>query len=221
MPFFSQALKNEEERSIDMTKEELAGEIAKGLIETGVEGGYDAISRSTAGDYPSIGCSQWEGGRANALLERIPGGTRFMHRSYSNLKISGELPALAGLLASSEGQAAQLELLSNDCLTYVSALQTVPTLDDSRCLIYAGIWCPTSHYVVSTFLKRRYGRGYNLRSLKAMRDMFYNEYAAAAGCSEYAAGYANRAERTYQYVASIDLTTLYGVPVYGEGPFGR
>jgi len=42
-----------------MTKEELAQEIAKGLINTGVEGGFNAVSCSTAGDYPSIGCSQW------------------------------------------------------------------------------------------------------------------------------------------------------------------
>ena len=50
-----------------MTKEELARAIAKGIIETGIEGDYGSVSCSTAGDYPSIGVSQWEGERANRL----------------------------------------------------------------------------------------------------------------------------------------------------------
>ena len=37
----------------------------------------------------------------------------------------------------------------------------------------------------------------------------------------YRAGYANRAEATYQYVAGIDLTTPYGVPAYGFAGNGR
>ena len=36
----------------------LAREIAKGLIKTGIEGGYDSVTKSTAYDYPSIGVSQ-------------------------------------------------------------------------------------------------------------------------------------------------------------------
>ena len=44
-----------------MTREEMARYIAQGLIETGIEGGYDAVSCSMAGDYPSLGVSQWEG----------------------------------------------------------------------------------------------------------------------------------------------------------------
>ena len=32
----------------------LAKEIAKGLINTGIEGGYDSVAKSTAYDYPSI-----------------------------------------------------------------------------------------------------------------------------------------------------------------------
>ena len=55
-----------------------------------------------------------------------------------------------------------------------------------------------------------------------MKNVFKEEYYIAADVGErYALGYANRAENTYQYVAGIDLTTPYGVPVYGEGPFGR
>ncbi len=77
-----------------MTIEELAKEIAKGLIETGIEGGYGSVSCSTAGDYPSIGCSQWEGGRADELLESIPGGEQYAHRTYSDLEYSGDLDGL-------------------------------------------------------------------------------------------------------------------------------
>lgn len=73
-----------------MTVQELAYEIAKGLVETGVEGGYGSVSRSTAGDYPSIGCSQWEGERANELLARIPDGDYYAHRSYSDICNSGD-----------------------------------------------------------------------------------------------------------------------------------
>ena len=126
------------------------------------------------------------------------------------------------MLDSTNGQYAQLEKLKEDCLDYVDTLQGIVFLDDSRCIIYAGMWCPTSTSVVARFIRRRQERGYNIRSLETMRDMFRDEYAAAAciPASRYA-GYENRAERTYQYVAAIDLTTPYGVPVYGEGPFGR
>lgn len=82
-----------------MTKEELAKEIAKGLIETGVEGGYDAVTCSTAGDYPSMGCSQWEGlgGRGDYLLSWIDGGDYFAGRTFSDIRDSYELGALAQL----------------------------------------------------------------------------------------------------------------------------
>jgi len=203
-----------------MTNEELAQEIAKGLINTGVEGGCDAVSCSTAGDYPSIGCSQWEGGRADNLLGNIPGGDKFLGRTYSDIEAAGEINALATLLDSPEGQQAQIDMLAEDTAVYVDALQAVEKFDDSRCLIYAGIWCPTSHRVVSKFLQRRQERGYNLRSLETMRDMFRDEYATAADCEEYAPGYENRAESTYQYVAGIDLSA-YDVPAYGDGPFSR
>lgn len=44
-----------------MTNEQLAYEIARGIGQTGVEGHYGSVSCSTAGDYPSMGISQWEG----------------------------------------------------------------------------------------------------------------------------------------------------------------
>lgn len=204
-----------------MTNEQLAYEIAKGLVATGVEGGYDAVSCSTAGDYPSIGCSQWEGERANVLLGYIDGGAYFANRTYSDIEESGEIQALKQLLDSPQGQEAQNMILQDDVLElYVPALKRVPNLDDSRCFIYAGIWCPTSHDVVRRFLINRSDR--NIRSLENVRTMFRDEYYIAASVGEmYALGYANRAENTYQYVASIDLTTPYGVPVYGDTENGR
>ena len=52
--------------------------------------------------------------------------------------------------------------------------------------------------------------------------MFKNFYWIAADVGAmYRAGYANRAENTYQYVAGIDLTTPYGIPAYGDTPNGR
>ena len=204
-----------------MTVEELGKEIAKGLITTGIEGAFNSVSCSTAGDYPSIGCSQWEGGRGDSLLSMIPGGDRFIGRSYSDIVNSGELSALKELLDSEEGQNAQKILLAKDCEVYVKTLQEVPNLDDSRCMIYAGMWCPTSHYVVSRFLKNRAHR-INMRSMLALRDIFRDEYAKAASVpSNCYQGYANRAEITYQYVAGADLTTEYGVGWYGTYEWGK
>ena len=206
-----------------MTNEQLAYEIARGIGQTGVEGSYNSVTRSTAGDYPSIGISQWEGlgGRGDRLLSYIDGGHYFASRSYSDIKYSGDLPALKQLLESPQGQEAQNQILAADCLEmYVPALKQVPTLNDSRCFIYAGIWCPTSHIVVRRFLQNRYDR-YDIRSLATMRAIFQDQYYIAAAVGErYAAGYANRAENTYQYVAGRDLSE-YGVPEYGQGPFGR
>lgn len=200
---------------------ELAGEIAKGIINTGVESWYGGISCSTAGDYPSMGVSQWEGSRGDYLLSCLDGGKRFIGRTYSDIKDSGDLKELEGLLSSPQGQAAQQTLLTQDCFQlYVPELKKVPYLDDSRCFIYAGVWCPTSHLVVRMFLRNRYTQ-YNIRSLDTLRQLFKEQYYIAASVgSQYAAGYANRAENTYQYVAGINLSG-YGVPAYGQGPFGR
>ena len=206
---------------MDDWSKSLAKEIAKGLINTGIEGAYDSVAKSTAYDYPSIGVSQWEGTRADNLLCMIPGGSAFAWRTYENIKASGELPMLKRLLASEEGQQAQLEMLTNDCLQYVEGLQQVPTLDDTRCIIYAGMWCPTSTWVVKHFLENRYTH-VNLRSLKSLYELFKNYYWIAADVGEmYQPGYANRARITYEYVAGIDLTTPYGVPAYGYAGNGR
>lgn len=199
----------------------LAREIAKGIIATGIEGGYDSVAKSTAYAYPSIGVSQWEGNRANELLNAIPGGEEFVGRTYVDIKASGELPMLKEVLRSEAGQQAQLEQLSRDCLQYVDVLQQVPTLDDTRCIIYAGMWCPTSTWVVKRFLANRYMH-VDLRSLEALYKLFKDYYWIAADVGEiYRPGYANRAQTTYEYVAGIDLTTPYGVPAYGFAGNGR
>lgn len=199
----------------------LAREIAKGIIATGIEGDFDSVAKSTAYDYPSISVSQWEGNRADELLRAIPGGEEFVGRTYIDIKASGELPMLKELLRSDAGKQAALDQLSRDCLQYVEVLQQVPTLDDTRCIIYAGMWCPTSTYVVKRFLENRFERT-DLRSLEALNKLFKSYYWIAADVGEmYRAGYANRAEATYQYVAGIDLTTPYGVPAYGYAGNGR
>ena len=199
----------------------LAREIAKGIIATGIEGSFHSVAKSTAYAYPSISVSQWEGNRADELLRAIPGGEEFVGRTYIDIQASGELPMLKELLRSDAGKQAALDQLSRDCLQYVEVLQQVPTLDDTRCIIYAGMWCPTSTYVVKRFLENRFER-VNLRSLEALNKLFKNYYYIAADVGEmYRAGYANRADNTYQYVAGIDLTTPYGVPAYGYAGNGR
>lgn len=186
-----------------MTDEQIALEIAKGLINTGVEGGYDAVSCSTAGDYPSLGCSQWEGSRGDYLLSWLDGGLKFIGRSYSDIEASGQLEELAELLGSEQGQIAQNQILANDCLnTYLPALSV---LTNPLCKIYAGIWCPTSHNVVRVFLQNRVDRG--IDDLQTLYELFYNEYWVAADVGEYyREGYQNRAINTYNYVTDLDLS---------------
>jgi len=186
-----------------VTRDELAKEVAKGLVETGVEGGYDAVSCSTAGDYPSIGCSQWEGGRADTLLSYIDGGEKFIGRTYSDIEDAGELPELAELLDSEQGHEAQLLMLSYDTSDYVDAVMEAGLTNES-CIIYAGIWCPTSHYVVARFIENRAERGEDVNDLETLARLFADEYAIAADCEEYADGYENRAWHTYEYVCSLE-----------------
>lgn len=188
-----------------MTDKELAYEIAKGIGQTGIEGNYGSVSCSTAGDYPSMGESQWEGigGRGDTLLSYIDGGDHFAGRSYFDIRDSGELESLSALLSSPQGQEAQNQILAGDCLEmYVPAVKEA--LTDDKCIIYAGMWCPTSHRVVRRFLLNRVNR-YNLDNLETLRDVFRDEYAIAASCEEYAEGYANRANTTYEYVSGLNV----------------
>lgn len=190
-------------------KQAIAEEIANGIVSTGVEGPFDAVSKSSAGDYPSIGVSQWEGVRADNLLSRIQGGEKFRSRGYYDIVDAGELEELKRLLGSEEGKQAQLTLLAADCLRYVEALQQVEKFYDTRCVIYAGIWCPTSTSVVQKFLLNRNYK-YDLENLETLRDVFAEEYwkAAGVGC-RYFEGYRNRAMRTYDYVNNIDMDAFW------------
>jgi len=191
-----------------MTNEELAKEIALGIINTGVEGGYDNVCCSTAGDYPCMGVSSWEGinGRGDTLLCYIDGCQKFIGRTYSDIIDSGERQELKSLLNSEQGQLAQQQILTQDCLElYVPFLNEVYNLDDTKCFIYAGIWCPTSHYVVMKFLKNRQDN-YNIRDLEVINNLFKERYYIVADVGEqYADGYANRANNTYEYVNSLNV----------------
>lgn len=187
------------EGSIDnMDNKKLAIEIAKGLIETGIEGGYGNVCCSTAGDYPSVGVSSWEGNRADILLSYIDGGDKFAGRTYSDLEESGEIEELSELLDSEQGQEAQLMILSDDTEMYVEAVKEAG-LTDEQCIVYAGMWCPTSHYVVSNFIE---SRDIDINNIDSLHEEFRENYADYADCSEYAEGYANRADNTYEYVTN-------------------
>ena len=182
----------------------LAKEIADGIIATGVEGGFDSVSCSTAGNYPSMGVSQWEGARGDNLLSWIDAGRKFMGRSYQDIVDAGELYELKHVLSSPQGQHAQREILAYDCLDYVDVL--MPLIADSKCVIYAGIWCPTSTMVVEIFVKNRIKWGYDVNNLAKLRDVFSEQYWKAADVGEqYRQGYANRADRTYDYLADHDI----------------
>ena len=182
----------------------LAKEIADGIIATGVEGGFDSVSCSTAGNYPSMGVSQWEGARGDNLLSWIDAGRKFMGRSYQDIVDAGELYELKHVLSSPQGQHAQREILAYDCLDYVDVL--MPLISDSKCVIYAGIWCPTSTMVVEIFVKNRIKWGYDVNSLSKLRDVFREQYWKAADVGEeYRQGYANRAEHTYSYLVDHDI----------------
>jgi len=189
-----------------MTDEQLAKEIAIGIINTGVEGGYDNVCSSSAGDYPCMGVSSWEGidGRGDYLLSCIDGAQKFIGRTYSDIRDNGEKQELMDLLNSEQGQAAQQAILANDCLElYVPVLKEVENLDDTKCFIYAGIWCPTSQYVVRNFLRKRQ-YDYDIRDIETLKNLFRDQYYIAADVGEqYAEGYANRANSTFEYTSEL------------------
>ena len=195
-----------------MTIDELGKEIALGLVNTGIEGSFGSVSCSTAGDYPSMGCQQVEGidGRGDELLNSIPGGDKFVGRTYSDIEDSGELNELSELLESPAGKTAQISILQRDTSRYAQKCINAG-LTDARCVIYAGMWCPTSEYIVGLFIRNRVSRNIadNLRNLY---NIFRDDYARAADCMDYAEGYENRSDSTFDYVSSLNLSA-YG---YGE-----
>ena len=54
-----------------MQEKQLAAGIVEGIIQTGIEGTWGDVVRSTKGDYPSLGISQWEGVRADGRRQPI------------------------------------------------------------------------------------------------------------------------------------------------------
>lgn len=205
-----------------MTDEELALMSSKTILDTGIEGGYGSVSCSTAGDYPSMGASQWEGigGRGDNLLSYLDGGYKFAGRTYSDIRDSGQLQELSDLLDSEQGHIAQQMILSYDTLAYIQEQHVIEINDDSRVIIYIASWQPTSTTLPVRFLQNRLDRC-NIHSLEDVNNIFVDEYWIAADVGEqYKLGYANRGNNAYQYVAALDLSQ-YGVPAYGEGEYGR
>lgn len=185
----------------EYTTEDLVELAAKGLVETGVEGPYNAVSCTTSGgDYPSLGMSQWEGPRSDLLLSYIDGGDAFAGRSYSDLEGSGDIPALEELLDSEQGHAAQDLRLREDIRDMYLPVLLEAGLTNAACIIYAAIWCPTSHVVVSKFIARRLARGYDVNDLEVLSGLFYEQYADAAYDGAYLAGTQNRATNTLNWV---------------------
>ena len=201
---------------------ELSKHVADTLMATGVEGAFGSIAKSSQQDKPSIGCSQWLADRADNLLAKIPGGKKFIGKSYSYLEDNDLLDELSEVLETPEAQEVQLEQLAEDCVTYVRAVQAVPYMDDTRCAIYAASWCTVSYIWVAGFLNSIQDDGVNVRSLKELAEAFSDGFLDYCSLNDrYREGYSNRAWNVYYHVAAIDLTTDYGIPIYGEGPFGR
>ena len=169
-----------------------------------------------------LGSPEWLADRADNLLAKIPGGKKFIGKSYSYLDDNDLLDELAEVLDTPEAQKVQLDQLAEDCVTYVKAVQAVPYMDDTRCAIYASSWCTISYIWVTGFLNKIQSDGVNVRSLKELAEAFADGFLDYCDLNErYREGYANRAWNVYYHVAAIDLTTDYGIPVYGEGPFGK
>lgn len=187
-----------------MNRQILSEIIAKGLCETEIEGNFSSVSCSTAGDYPSLGISQWEGARADQLLFSIPNGVPFAGTPYSFLAAAGRIGDLSALLDSPSGRKAQLGQLTQDCAAYVDALSKIPSITNPQCIVYAGMWCPTSTAVVCAFLGNRAYRA-DLNDLDALHSLFYTEYARAADVMAYEVGYQNRAFATYAFCQNLAL----------------
>ena len=179
--------------------EKAAIEIAKGLVATGVEGPYDTLVCSTAGDYPSIGCSCWEGARADAIFKEL-GLSDYAGCSFSSL-LDADKSKIKLALGSDKGQQVQWAILSKDTAGYVDEILKTVTVNNIRCLIYLGIWCPTSTYCVV-----RHAAKFSscLDDLDKLNSAFIDaptSYALTTSGlgSGFEEGYRNRGNRTLVY----------------------
>lgn len=183
--------------------EKAAIEIAKGLVVTGVEGPYDTLVISTAGDYPSIGCSCWEGARTDAIFKEL-GLSDYAGRSFSSLS-DADKSKIKLALGSDKGQQVQWAILSKDTAGYVDEILKTVTVENIRCLIYLGIWCPTSTYCVV-----RHAAKFSscLDDLDKLNSAFIDaptSYALTTSGlgSSFEEGYRNRGNRTLAYCKGL------------------
>ena len=184
-------------------KEKAAIEIAKGLVATGVEGPYDTLVLSAAGDYPSIGCSCWEGIRADTIFKEL-GLSEYAGRSFSSLSDSDK-SKIKLALGSEKGQQVQWAILSKDTAGYVDEILKTVTVNNIRSLIYLGIWCPTSTYSVV-----RHAAKFSsiLDDLDKLNSAFVDaptSYALTTSGlgTQYEDGYRNRGNRTLAYCKAL------------------
>ena len=186
-----------------MKVKDIARLVAIGLIETGVEGGFDNVCKSTAIDSICIGVSSWEGGRAQELLRRIPGTEEYQDRPFSDFS-DGEIDALAEILASDEGVAAQTDMLAQDCEEYVEEVQSAG-VHNVRAVVYAAMWCPTSIVCVCRCIEDAIDDEYDVEDVKELAEYFYDNYPRIADCEEYSAGYRNRSNIMCIYAETMEV----------------
>ena len=186
-----------------MNTKDIARLVAVGLIETGVEGGYDNVCRSTAYDSICIGVSSWVGGRAQALLQQIPGTEDYQDRPYSDFS-EDEIDALAEILASDEGIAAQTDMLARDCEEYVEEVKGAG-LTDVKAIVFASMWCPTSIACVCRCIESAIEDEVDVDDIGKLARYFYDNYPRIADCEEYECGYRNRNNRTFIYTQKMEV----------------
>ena len=184
-------------------KEKAAIEIAKGLVATGVEGPYDTLVLSAAGDYPSIGCSCWEGIRADTIFKEL-GLSEYAGRSFSSLSDSDK-SKIKLALGSEKGQQVQWAILSKDTAGYADEILKTVTVNNIRCLIYLGIWCPTSTHCVVRHAARFSSVLDDLDKLNSAFVDAPTSYALTTSGlgTQYEDGYRNRGNRTLAYCKAL------------------
>ena len=107
---------------------------------------------------------------------------------------------MKNLLATEQGRKIQEEQLQKDACNYVDMILLIP-LKNTASIVYAGLWCPTSTWVVQAFLTNR-NKSYDLNDVEVLSDVFKRFYARAAGVSAYTLEYALRADEQLRYVKS-------------------
>ena len=188
-----------------MTNNDLIYYVANGLIETGIEGGTDNVCCSTADEKDSIciGVSSWEDERAEAILRKIHGLEEFAGVPYSELT-EENLDTIAAGLDSDEGVAVQRDTLAADSAWYIDEIKSAG-VENPRCIIYCGMWCPTSVHVVIACIGYAERDGIDINDVDELAAYFFDNYAYYAACEEYEEGYQNRSDITLDYVKNLEI----------------